>query len=175
MKKRFPEKTIHAGVKRKSARSAGGRRGEKSKRHRSCGAKRNNGHPGRRCDSPPRWNSVFHGIQNILLPGFSPLFTGPPSKFRNSPSVRSENSWTEFRMHGMLCRKKSPAQDTNVILYRLFETVSRGCRKKYLNFTRQSGAGPERKTPSRGWTGGGNTVDERGAQRPESSRCCRKK
>ena len=134
-------------MKRKSARSAGGRRGEKSKRHRSCGAKRNNGHPGRRCDSPPRWNSVFHGIQNILLPGFSPLFTGPPSKFRNSPSVRSENSWTEFRMHGMLCRKKSPAQDTNVILYRLFETVSRGCRKKYLNFTRQSGAGPEKKPP----------------------------
>lgn len=174
MKKRFPEKTIHAGVKRKSARSAGGRRGEKSKRHRSCGAKRNNGHPGRRCDSPPRWNSVFHGIQNILLPGFSPLFTGPPSKFRNSPSVRSENSWTEFRMHGMLCRKKSPAQDTNVLFYHLSGTVSRAWYQKYLIFIKMKSA-PERKNPSRGWTGGRNAVDEKGAQRPRSSRCCRKK
>ena len=174
MKKRFPEKTIHAGVKRKSARSAGGRRGEKSKRHRSCGAKRNNGHPGRRCDSPPRWNSVFHGIQNILLPGFSPLFTGPPSKFRNSPSVRSGNSWTEFQMHGMLCRKKSPAQDTNVLFYHLSGTVSRAWCQKYLIFIKMKSA-PERKNPSRGWTGGRNAVDERGAQRPESSRCCRKK
>ena len=174
MKKRFPEKTIHAGVKRKSARSAGGRRGEKSKRHRSCGAKRNNGHPGRRCDSPPRWNSVFHGIQNILLPGFSPLFTGPPSKFRNSPSVRSGNSWTEFRMHGMLCRKKSPAQDTIVLLYHLSGTVSRAWYQKYLIFIKMKSA-PERKNPSRGWTGGRNAVDEKGAQRPRSSRCCRKK
>lgn len=141
-------------MKRKSARSAGGRRGEKRKRHRSCGAKRNNGHPGRRCDSPPRWNSVFHGIQNILLPGFSPLFTGPPSKFRNSPSVRSGNSWTELRMHGMLCRKKSPAQDTKCFTLPPFWNGFKSLVSKIFDFYKNEiRAGKKKKPPVDGQEG----------------------